>query len=92
MPGDKMVLPIEEQFASNIIEMFGGSELLVGIVALSFFIAIIALTKIPIPIVAPIYALTLTIIALYIIPSLAFPLAIVIALIIASFIYSIWGR
>lgn len=87
-----MVTPLETQFATNVISIFGGSEILTGIVAFGFFISIILLTRIPMQIAAPLYAVFM-LIMIIIIPSLSIIFAIVMALVIASFIYSIlWGR
>ena len=86
-----MATPLETQFASNLIQMFGGSELLVGLTALGFFIALISLARIPIQVTAPLYAMALIIVAIMI-PTFAFVFALVLGFIIATFIYSIWAR
>lgn len=86
-----MVTPLEVQFASNVVSIFGGNEILVGLVAGTFFIALVALTRIPMQIAAPVYTVALLILAI-LIPPFQIIFAIVAGLIIAGFIYSIWGK
>jgi hypothetical protein len=68
--------------------MFWGSELLVGLVFMGFFIALLALTKLPMQVIAPIYMMGLIITAIMI-PAISFVIVVVIALVFASFMYSL---
>ena len=86
-----MTLGIEEQFAANLISMFWGSDLFVGLVAIGFFFGLLAMTRIPIQLVAPLYA-TALVITMIAIPQIAVVLIFVIAIVFATFMYSLVER
>ena len=82
---------LENRFASNTISIFFGSELVVGIVALSFFIVVVAFTKLPMPIAAPLYSIAMVIMAAAF-PTFRIVAVIIIGILIGAFVFSIWGR
>jgi len=84
-----LATPLETQFAQNTQLIFWGSELAVGIVMFSLFIAAVALTRIPMLIVAPLYMMGLLIFTVMF-PAFTLVTVIVLGLIICSLVYSFW--
>jgi len=58
-----MATGIEEAFILNAISIFGGNPILLALVGLGMFMAAAALTRIPMIVIAPIYAVALIIVA-----------------------------
>lgn len=79
---------LEQQFYSNTIDIFGGNQLLVGLMAMGIFMAAIAFTRIPVVIVAPIYMAAFLIIA-YASDTFRFVAVLIAGLAFGAFIYSV---
>jgi glucose dehydrogenase len=87
-----MSLGIESQFVTNALAIFGNNPLIIGMVALAFFIGTVALLRIPVQIAAPLYAMALIVSAMMLPDAYLVVIALVFGIVIATFVYSLWEK